>query len=99
MKKPILAFALSFILPGAGLAYLGKWKWAAINIGTVLLLGVALVFCLPEEIFSRYIRYIAIGCSGGSGGLAQALAQQMNLKAQSVQQSAAADAASPGPRR
>ena len=28
MKKPTAAFILSFILPGAGLAYLGKWKWA-----------------------------------------------------------------------
>ena len=82
MKKPIVAFTLSFFLPGAGLAYLGKWKWAFINLGVVLLVGVAAAFLLSEEFFEQYGHYIAVGCSGGSGGLAQALATQMNQKLQ-----------------
>jgi hypothetical protein len=81
MKKPIVAFLLSFLLPGAGLAYLGKWKWAVINLAVVLLVGILAAFLLPEDIFDRYIRYVAIGCSGGSGGLAQQLAVQMNREA------------------
>jgi hypothetical protein len=80
MKKPIVAFTLSFFLPGAGLAYLGKWKWGFINLGIVLLIGVAAAFILSDETFERYIRYIAIGCAGGSGGLAQALTTQMNQR-------------------
>lgn len=82
MKKPIVAFTLSFFFPGAGLAYLGKWKWAFINLGVVLLVGVAAAFLLSEEFFEQYGHYIAVGCSGGSGGLAQALATQMNQKLQ-----------------
>ena len=80
MKKPIVAFTLSFLLPGAGLAYLGKWKWAFINLGIVLLVGVAATFLFSEETLHQYGPYIAIGCSGGSGGLAQALTTQMNQK-------------------
>jgi hypothetical protein len=81
MKKPIVALTLSFLLPGAGLAYLGKWKWAFLNLGIVLLVGVAAAFLFSEETLHRYGHYIAIGCSGGSGGLAHALATQMNQKA------------------
>lgn len=81
MKKPIVAFTLSFLLPGAGLAYIGKWKWAWINFAVVLLIGVAAAFTLPEVTIQQYGHYIAIGCAGGSGGLAQALTTQMNQKA------------------
>jgi len=81
MKKPLVAFLLSFLLPGAGLAYLGKWKWAIFNFVVVLLVGVLAAFLLPEDTFDRYMRFIAFGCSGGSGGLAQQLAVQMNQKA------------------
>jgi len=78
MKKPFVAFLLSFLLPGAGLAYLGKWKSAITNLAVVLLVGGLAAFFLPDDIFDRYIRYVAFGCSGGSGGLAQQLAAQMN---------------------
>jgi hypothetical protein len=81
MKKPMVAFTLSFLFPGAGLAYLGKWQGALINLGIVLLIGVAAVFLLPEEMLRQYGHYIAIACSGGSAGLAHALATQMNQKA------------------
>ena len=66
----------------AGLAYLGKWKWAFVNLGIVLLVGVAAGFFLSEETLHQYGQYIAIGCAGGSGGLAQALTTQMNKKDQ-----------------
>jgi len=81
MKKPIVAFTLSFFLPGAGLAYLGKWSWAFVNFGVVLLIGIAAAFFLSEETLEAYRRYIAIGCSSGSAGLAQAIATQMNQAA------------------
>ena len=78
MKSPFLAFTLSFFLPGAGLWYLGKWAWGFVNLAVVLIIGVFTAFALSEEMFDEYIRYVAIGCAGGSGGLALAIAQQMN---------------------
>ena len=81
MKSPMLAFTLSFLLPGAGLAYLGKWKWGMLNLAVVLLIGLGCVFVLSDEALEQYVRYIAIGCAAGSGGLAQGLAKQMNQKA------------------
>ncbi len=78
MKSPFLAFTLSFFVPGAGLWYLGKWAWGFVNLAVVMVIGVVVTFALSEEIFETCIRYVAIGCAGGSGGLALALAQQMN---------------------
>jgi hypothetical protein len=80
MKKPTAAFILSFILPGAGLAYLGKWKWAFINFGVVCLVGVAAGLLLSEVTLHQYGNYIAVACSSGSAGLAQALTMLRNQK-------------------
>jgi TM2 domain-containing membrane protein YozV len=80
MKSPLLAFTLSFFLPGAGLWYLGKLAWGLVNLAVVLVIGVIAAVVLDEEVIERYIRYLAIGCAGGSGGLAMALAQQMNQR-------------------
>lgn len=80
MKKPFVAFLLSFLLPGAGLAYLGKWKWAIVNLLVVLAIGLILGLILSDEIFERYAQLIAIGCSSGSAGLARALAVQHNQR-------------------
>ena len=81
MRSPFAAFILSFFLPGAGLWYLGKRGWAIINLLVVLAIGMIAYLLLAEDIFDRYIRYLAIGCAGGSGGLAGALAEQMNKQA------------------
>jgi hypothetical protein len=78
MKSPLLAFTLNFFLPGAGLWYLGKPGWGAANFFVVLAIGIAAAGLLPEEAFDKYSRYLALVCASGSGGLAQALAQQLN---------------------
>jgi hypothetical protein len=78
MKSPTIAFTLSFFLPGAGLWYLGRWGWGFVNLLAVLAIGIIAAFALSEEVFDSSIRYIALGCAGGSGGLAMALAQQAN---------------------
>jgi hypothetical protein len=87
MKSPFLAFFLNFFLPGAGLWYLGEWAWGFLNLAAVLVVGVIAAATLPEEVFEKYIRYLAIGCAGGSGGLAMALAQQMNQKKNNLESS------------
>jgi hypothetical protein len=84
MKKPIVAFTLSFFLPGAGLAYLGKWKWAFINLGVVLLIGVAAALLLSEETFQQYGQYIGVACASASGALADILTKQMNQKSKKM---------------
>jgi len=78
MKRPWLAFTLSFFLPGAGLWYLGKWTWGLVNLAAVLAVGIIAACALSDEAFKKYIRVLAVACAGGSGGLALALAQQMN---------------------
>ena len=80
MKKPFLAFLFSFFLPGAGLAYLGMWKPALLNLAIVLAVGFALVLVLPPDVFDHYIRYVGYGAAGGSAALAQQLAKQQNAK-------------------
>jgi len=78
MKNPMFAFVLSFLLPGAGLAYLGKWTWAGINFGGVVLLAALAAFLLPDEFFEHYSRYIGLGWSVGSGSVAKIMAEQYN---------------------
>lgn len=80
MKQPFVAFLLSFFLPGAGLAYLGRWKHAALNFGGVLAVGVVAALLLPEEWFERGIRYLSFGLAGGSAAYAQAMAKVHNDK-------------------
>jgi len=77
-EKAVLGLLFSFLLPGAGLVYLGKWKWGLLNLALVLAVGALAVCLLPEDVFDRYIRYLGYGCAGGSGGLAQQWAIKMN---------------------
>jgi len=79
-KSHNIAFVLSFILPGAGLWYLGRWKWGFMNLGIVCAIGIILSLALSDETFFKVIRWVAFGCAGGSAGLAQAIAQQMNAR-------------------
>jgi len=78
MKKPFIAFILSFILPGAGLAYLGKWLWAVLNFGGAILLGIVASFILPADTFESYAHMIGVGIAAVSAALAQALAVEIN---------------------
>lgn len=77
MKKPWLAFLLNFILPGAGLAYLGKWGWALLNFVAVLILGFLLASAVPSDSLGA----VSAGLGAASGALAMSLAGGMNAKA------------------
>jgi hypothetical protein len=73
MKKPWLAFLFSLIIPGAGLAYLGKWKSAALNF--VLVQAVILVVLLkPVQQLSEHFHYIVLALHAASAGVAHAVA-------------------------
>lgn len=78
MKKPGLAFTISFFLPGFGLAYLGRWKWCFINLGIVLGIGVIAALTLSDEMLEKAARHIRVVCASASGGVAMALTMQHN---------------------
>jgi hypothetical protein len=80
MKSPLLAFTLSFFLPGAGLWYLGRRGWAGVNLLAVLGVGVVAALVLPDDVFDRNVGLLGAACGGGSGGLAMTLAQQRNQR-------------------
>jgi TM2 domain-containing membrane protein YozV len=77
--KPWMAFVLSFLIPGAGLAYLGKWGWAAVNLTVVVAIGAMGAMLFPQE-FSDYVHYPAVLFAAASAGLAHAVALQMNKR-------------------
>lgn len=81
MKNRYVAFVLSFLLPGAGLAYLGQWKGAAANLGLAFGIGVLLALILPGHVFDASIRYVAMGIGGASGQWARQKAEEMSKKA------------------
>lgn len=76
MKKPWLAFLLSFLCAGLGLAYLGKYGWALLNFFGLVLVGLALAVVIPGD----WVQPVGIGLCAASGGLAMAVAQSLNAK-------------------
>ncbi len=72
-KKPWVAFLLSILLTGAGLAYLGKWGWAALNFVIALGIGIVVALTYPDAASP-----IGIGILVGSAFMAKNLAEKMN---------------------
>jgi hypothetical protein len=50
MKKPGLAFVFNFLLAGAGLAYLGMWVWAVVNLAVTSVIAYMVVRYAPDEL-------------------------------------------------
>ncbi len=71
MKKSTVAAVLNFVIPGAGLWYLGRRSWAAANLlgATVLVLGITAAGQLSEQ-----VHYVILAIAAGSAGLAHAVA-------------------------
>jgi len=90
MRSPLLAFLLSFVVPGAGLAYLGQWKWGIVNCAAYLLIGIIAAVFLPNDFFHRHVRTISMTCAGLSAILAHATGVRMNraLRRQQEEESA-----------
>jgi hypothetical protein len=71
MKKSTVAAALNFVIPGAGLWYLGRKFWAFAN----LLGAMALVPGITAAgQFGEQIHYVMLAVAAGSAGLAHAVA-------------------------
>src|ERR1051325_8282917 len=75
-KKPWVAFLLSILLTGAGLAYLGKWGWAVLNFVVALGIGILVAFTFPDASSA-----VGIGVMVGSAVMAKNLAEKMNKEA------------------
>jgi hypothetical protein len=79
-KKPWVAFALSFILPGAGLWYLQKWRAGWLNLVIVMVvLLVSLQLPLGQEVF-EYFHYLVLVLMAASAGVAHAAATPRTIK-------------------
>lgn len=77
-KPPAWAFAINFFWPGAGLIYLGKPLWGALNFIVVVAIAAGLWIALPNAEREKWTPWIGLLLSGGSGLLAQSLAQRFN---------------------
>ncbi len=75
-KKPWVAFLLSILLTGAGLAYLGKWGWAILNFVAAVGIGVLVALTFPDASSP-----VGIGILVGSAVMAKTLAEKMNKEA------------------
>jgi ABC-type polysaccharide/polyol phosphate export permease len=81
VKKPWLAFLLSFLVAGAGFAYLGKWTWAILNFSAAIAVGLVVYRFSPDS-----LSIASTAVAAASGSLAMAAAKTMNTKF--IQQSA-----------
>lgn len=77
IKKPWVAFVCSLLVPGAGLAYLGKWLAGAVNLGVATAIVAVFLLAQPEKSLD-YIHYVILLLAAGSAGLAHAWASRMN---------------------
>lgn len=75
-RKRWIVALLSFILPGAGLVYLGKWSWGLLNLAVAVAI-LALGMLAGGDLFVAYIHYPALAVAAGSAGLAHAVAQRV----------------------
>ena len=50
MKNPFLAFVLSLVVPGAGIAYLGQWLVGLLNLIVVIALWFSLTLSFGDVV-------------------------------------------------
>ncbi len=75
LKKPMIAFILNFLVAGAGFAYLGKWKWAAVNLVAVIAVGIFFANAASDS-----LTVVSIAIAALDGGIAKTFAEKMNAK-------------------
>jgi hypothetical protein len=72
------ALFLSILLPGAGFAYLGRWKLAALNLALALGVGLLLTLLLPAGLLGRIGTWLPFAIGMASGTWAQWEGHKMN---------------------
>jgi hypothetical protein len=72
-SNPWVATILSFVVPGLGLAYLGKVGWGLVNLAAVAAAAAAGAAVFPAA-FWEHAHYAALAFAAGSAGLAHAVA-------------------------
>ena len=84
MKHPAIATLLNFVIPGAGLWYLGYRGWGMLNllVATAIVLGTA---TLVPGLFNEHMHYVIFAVAAGSAGLAHSMARGKNRNRQSEQ--------------
>ena len=85
MKRSKLAFWLSFLLPGAGLCYVGKWESGAANFFGVLIVGIMLSLLFPRLLAPHSLTQLTVGIAAAfaSGVWADSEARKYNARIQS----------------
>ena len=73
-KNVVLATVLKAILPGVGLAYLGKWKWAVVNF--VIAQAVVVGAIYADEKLVEHIHWVVLVLVVGSGSIAHTAAKR-----------------------
>ena len=77
MRNPLIAFALNFIFPGAGLWYLRKWSAGWLNLFAVLVVGGVFIFGFPE-FYWAFRAPIVTGVAGACGATGFIMARRQN---------------------
>jgi hypothetical protein len=73
VKKPWVAFLLSFLVAGAGFAYLSKWTWAILNLSGAIAVGLVVYRFSPDS-----LSIASTAVAAASGSLAMTAAKTMN---------------------
>jgi len=79
-KKPWVAFVLSFLVPGAGLFYLGYWKSGVVNLCVATVLAMLVVERPGMMGVSDYEHYALLVIASASAGVAHALSETWVLR-------------------
>ncbi len=65
----------------SGLAYLGNWKGAIVNLALVIGVGIFFTLVVTDELYEKILSlYPGSMLAGGSAGYANLMAKQMNQK-------------------
>ena len=72
MTRSTTATLLSFVLPGAGLWYLGRHRKAVVNFVAAVLASIAGLLWANE-----HVHYVILGIAAGSAGYAHATARTL----------------------
>lgn len=70
MKKSTVAATLNFVIPGAGLWYLGRCAWGVVN----LLVATATVVLAGFSPVGEHLHYVILAVAAGSTGTAHTAA-------------------------